>query len=131
MRAVIVGPGVIGELMGKAWREVLPEGELVFLGKEGERARFLAERYGGRAAYAVVETSPGDWVFLTLEPQTAVRVLPTLRPLRLPHSVVLSVMTGISLAYLRKALDHGRLVEYTGANRCRSLRMQGRGPDRP
>ena len=52
MRAVIVGPGVMGELMGKAWREVLPEGELVFLGKEGERARFLAERYGGRAAYA-------------------------------------------------------------------------------
>ena len=52
MRAVIVGPGVMGELMGKAWREVLPEGELVFLGKEGERVRFLAERYGGRAAYA-------------------------------------------------------------------------------
>ena len=51
MRAVIVGPGVMGELMGKAWREVLPEGELVFLGKGGERARFLAERYGGRAAY--------------------------------------------------------------------------------
>jgi len=51
MRAVIVGPGVMGELMGKAWGEVLPEGELVFLGKEGERARFLAERYGGRAAY--------------------------------------------------------------------------------
>jgi len=72
-----------------------------------------------------------DWVFLTLKPQTAVGVLPTLRPLLLPHSVVLSVMTGISLAYLRKALDHGRLVEYTGANRCRSLRMQGRGPDRP
>ena len=52
MRAVIVGPGVMGELMGKAWREVLPEGELVFLGKGGARARFLAERYGGRAAYA-------------------------------------------------------------------------------
>jgi len=63
MRAVIVGPGVMGELMGKAWGEVLPEGELVFLGKEGERARFLAERYGGRAAYAVAETPPGDWVF--------------------------------------------------------------------
>jgi pyrroline-5-carboxylate reductase len=63
MRAVIVGPGVMGELMGKAWREVLPEGELVFLGKEGERARFLAERYGGRAAYAVAD-APGDWVFL-------------------------------------------------------------------
>lgn len=110
MRAVIVGPGVMGELMGKAWREVLPEGELVFLGKAGERARFLAERYGGQAAYAVAETPPGDWVFLTLKPQTAVRVLPTLRPLLLPHSVVLSVMTGISLAYLRKALDHGRLV---------------------
>jgi len=95
MRAVIVGPGVMGELMGKAWGEVLPEGELVFLGKGGERARFLAERYGGRAAYAVAETPPGDWVFLTLKPQTAVRVLPTLRPLLLPHSVVLSVLSAL------------------------------------
>jgi len=41
MRAVIVGPAVMGELTGKAWVEVLPEGELIFLGKEGERARFL------------------------------------------------------------------------------------------
>lgn len=85
----------MGELMEKAWGEVLPEGELIFLSKEGERARFLAERYGGRAAYAVAETPPGDWVFLTLKPQTAVRVLPTLRPLLLPHSVVLSVLSAL------------------------------------
>ena len=68
---------------------------MVFLGKGGERARFLAERYRGRAAYAVAETPPGDWVFLTLKPQTAVRVLPTLRPLLLPHSVVLSVLSAL------------------------------------
>ena len=50
----------MGELMGKAWGEVLPEGELVFLGKEGERARFLAERYGGRAAYTICNQKPSE-----------------------------------------------------------------------
>ena len=43
----------------------------------------------------MAETPPGDWVFLTLKPQTAVRVLPTLRPLLLPHSVVLSVLSAL------------------------------------
>jgi len=100
----------MGELIGKAWHEVFPDGELIFLGKGGERPRLLAERYGGRATYAVTETPPADWIFLTLKPQTAARVLPTLRPLVLSHSVILSVMTGISLAYLRKGLKHGRLV---------------------
>lgn len=111
MRAVIVGPGVMGETLAAAFRQVYPREGLVFLGPPSERRRLLAERF--RAVEATTPADVGEaveWIFLTLKPQKALQVLPTLRPLLKAESVVLSVMAGVTLAHLRAALGHPRLV---------------------
>ncbi len=110
MRAVIVGPGVMGEALGAAWRRLHPEAELVFLGRSGPRTRLLAQRYQGRAAERVSDVPKADWLILTLKPQMAVRVLPSLRPLIQASTIGVSVMTGVSVGYLSEALGHSRWV---------------------
>ncbi|MCS6894979.1 MAG: pyrroline-5-carboxylate reductase [Bacteroidia bacterium] len=109
-RAVIVGPGVMGETLGGAYRQMFPSGELIYLSPPSPRRSELAQRFGAEEATYPHEVGGTDWLLLALKPQKAMLVLPTLRPLLLPHTVVLSVMAGISLHHMETALHHLKLV---------------------
>lgn len=110
MRAVIVGPGVMGETLGGAFRQAYPQEELIFLGPASERRSELARRYGAGEASHPEEIGETDWLLLSLKPQKAMQVLPSLQKLLKPESLVLSVMAGITLEHLRRSLGHSRLV---------------------
>ncbi|MCX7763855.1 MAG: pyrroline-5-carboxylate reductase [Bacteroidia bacterium] len=110
MRAVIVGPGVMGETLGGAFRRAYPHEELIYLGPVSPRRSELARRYAAGEATHPSEIGAVDWLILALKPQKAAQVLPMLRPLLHKETLVLSVMAGITLGHLRQALAHSKLV---------------------
>ncbi|MCS7298205.1 MAG: pyrroline-5-carboxylate reductase [Bacteroidia bacterium] len=110
MRAVIVGPGVMGETLGGAFRKAYPAEELVYLGPPSARRTELSRQYSAGEATYPEEVGAVDWVILALKPQKAQHILPLLRSLLQPDSLVLSVMAGIPLSYLERGLHHPKLV---------------------
>nr|BAL57857.1 pyrroline-5-carboxylate reductase [uncultured Bacteroidetes bacterium] len=110
MRAVIVGPGVMGETLAGTFRQRYPAEELILWGPASERRAALARRFNAAEASSSQEVGTADWVFLALKPQKAPTVLPALRPILRPDTLVISVMAGISSSYLAKVLGHARLV---------------------
>lgn len=110
MRAAILGPGVMGETLGGVFRKIYPDEELLLLGPASERRSVLAKRLGAIEASPTADIGSVDWLLLAVKPQKAAQVLPTLRPLLHPESLVLSVMAGVALADMRRALAHERLV---------------------
>ncbi|GIV25882.1 MAG: pyrroline-5-carboxylate reductase [Bacteroidia bacterium] len=110
MRGVIVGPGVMGQTLAGAFRQLYPGEELVLLGPPSERRAQLARQLQALEATTVAEAGLADWLLLALKPQKAASLLPTLRPLLKKETLVLSVMAGITLEHLQVGLDHGRLV---------------------
>lgn len=111
MHVLVVGPGVMGETLGAAVREALPTTQLTFLGRQGGRAAELAKRFGALVALAPeAVAAPVDYLILTLKPQHAAQVLPTLSPLLHLESFALSVMTGVTITQLIHALGLSRIA---------------------
>ncbi|MEN3040968.1 MAG: pyrroline-5-carboxylate reductase [Bacteroidia bacterium] len=109
-RAVIVGPGIMGETLGGAYRRLYPEGDLIYLAPPSSRRSEVAQRLHAREATHAQEIGPTDWLILALKPQKALQVLPSLTPLLASNTIVISVMAGITTIHMETTLRHPKLV---------------------
>lgn len=111
MKIAIIGCGNMGTAYARSFRKygLVSADDLLLVARSDERRSSLA---GIGRILAAPDASVGghDLVILAVKPQDFGAIAPTLRALLQPGQVVLSIMAGIPLARLRKALDHPTVV---------------------
>jgi pyrroline-5-carboxylate reductase len=108
-----VGSGVMAEAMirGILKQELLASQRIIASGPRPERGRQLEERYGVRWTTDNPEAVKGaEITVLSVKPQVMPKILPELRGVLDPSSLVLSIVAGVTIAALRDGLNHGAIV---------------------
>lgn len=108
---VLVGAGNMGGAMLSGWLDTLGgEGVMVNDPSPSEAIREKLARTGGRHVVNAADAGVPDILFLAIKPQLMPVVLPGLRPLVGPQTVVVSVAAGTTLAALAAELGDAGMV---------------------
>ncbi|GGE19105.1 pyrroline-5-carboxylate reductase [Aureimonas endophytica] len=110
-RLLLVGGGNMGGAMARGWLDAgLPQGALHLLDpRPGPAMRDLVE--AGRLTHSTgVPSATFDVVLLAVKPQMMAEVLPGLRPVLKPGSLVISVAAGTTTATIAEGLGAAAIV---------------------
>ena len=113
MRLAIIGGGNMGGaiLLALLKSAAVPPEDILLIELDGEKRQKLGNATGCNTQAEIDEAVRSyDLVLLAVKPQSSSAVMELLAQWLLPEHVVVSVMAGISLQTMRRALGQTRLV---------------------
>ncbi len=113
MKITIVGCGNMGLVYARAFLkyEIVKSGDLLLVEKNETRKEELTKLNIGKV---VVPNDPlisqSDVIILAVKPQDFKELAPELKLVLVPQVVLLSIMAGVKISYLKEQLNHSKII---------------------
>ena len=113
MRLVIIGGGNMGEAILHALLKSasVPAEDILLIESDGEKRKKIVNDTGCTTQSEIDEEVRNyDIILLAVKPQSATAIMELIAQWLLPEHLIVSVMAGISLETMRRALGESKLV---------------------